>query len=181
MRAVNAWSHPWQTKLRGVLALAASIAPGLGTPAPAHAASAIQMRTIHPRRGIGVIHLGESHRGVDRTLGWGRRITHGPDVGLYVYRSGELTLEVSYEDTRVASMSTNSRSAVLYGHLLDEGLSVLEPILSARGWTVLTCDGEVFTALLPGGPGTGIAWKNGRLHEVVIDEGGSWGQQCEPP
>jgi hypothetical protein len=26
--------------------------------------------------------------------------------------------------------------------------------------------------LLPGGPGTGIAWKHGRLHEVVIDGGG---------
>jgi len=41
------------------------------------------------------------------------------------------------------------------------------------------CDHEAFTTLLPGGPGTGISWKHGRLHEVVIDGGGSWGQQCE--
>src|ERR1700688_841674 len=58
---------------------------------------------------------------------------------------------------------------------LSAGLAIFELLLKARRWQVFRCNHEAFTTLLPGGPGTGISWKHGRLHEVVIDAGGSWG------
>ena len=158
-----------------VITVAAGSAPGT-----AQGYSAAQLETVHPRHGIGVVFLGESRRRVQHALGAGHRITHGPNAGAYDYRSGRLTVELDYGKGHVDFVSTDSPAAVLYGHTLREGLSILEPIATGHGWTVLSCDGEVFTTLLPGGPGTGIAWKNGHLHEVVIDQGGSWGQQCEP-
>lgn len=77
------------------------------------------------------------------------------------------------------SISTSLPSAVLFGHHLGRGVGFFEKLLKAHNWHVFRCDHEVFTTLLPGGPGTGIAWRHGRVHEVVIDGGGSWGQQCE--
>ena len=61
-----------------------------------------------------------------------------------------------------------------------EGLAKLKPILIAHGWKVLSCQGETFTDLGQGGPGTGIAWRGGKLDFVQIDAGGSVGDACLP-
>jgi hypothetical protein len=83
--------------------------------------SATQLETVHPRRGIGVVFLGESRRRVQHALGAGHRITHGPNAGAYDYRSGRLTVELDYGEGHVDFVSTDSPVAVLYGHALREG------------------------------------------------------------
>jgi hypothetical protein len=137
--------------------------------------------SIHPRLGIGPVRLDETHRKVDAALGPGQLIKGGIHDGAYGYRSGSITVEVSYDaQGHVNGVNTASGAALLFGHRLREGLGVLKPILRAHGWRVLSCHGETFTALIPGGPGTGIAWKNGKLDEVQIDAGGSIGEECLP-
>ena len=42
------------------------------------------------------------------------------------------------------------------------------------------CQGETFTFVDLGGPGTGIAWRNDQLDEAYITGGGSIGDQCLP-
>jgi hypothetical protein len=152
--------------------------------------------TIHPngpatKRGIGVVYLNETLAQVTRALGSGHKVSSGAMEGFsfatYRYRSGSITIEVDYgaehgaqlgPPEEVNSISTSSPDAVLFGHRMGQGVRVLEPILKRHSWRVLRCHGEVFTPRIPGGPGTGISWKKGRLHEVVIDAGGSWGEQC---
>jgi hypothetical protein len=168
----------------------------------AQAARSAGVETIYPSgpdaaRGIGAVRLDEKLTTVARALGPGTLVHAGTQEGfgpaeqfkeaLYRYRSGTITIEVDYGEgatepgvaNSVSSISTSSPSAVLFGHRLSAGLATFEPLLKARRWRVFRCSHEVFTTLLPGGPGTGISWKHGRLHEVVIDGGGSWGQQCE--
>jgi hypothetical protein len=146
----------------------------------AQASAARQATTVVPRIGIGGVRLEEPRSAVERALGRGKRIAKGPRAGEYRYRSSALGVVVDYNsEGLVDSVSTTSREARLYGHRLGEGLHALRRVLRAHGWRVYACDSRVFTLLLPGGPGTGIAWRNGVLDEVVIDGGGSWGQQCE--
>jgi hypothetical protein len=185
----------------GVACVAAVVAT-TSVPSHAEAASGAGIETIYPSgpeaaRGIGVVRLGEKLATVARALGPGTLVHAGTQEGfspseqfkeaLYRYRSGTITIEVDYGEgatepgvaNEVSSISTSSPSAVLFGHRLSAGLATFEPLLKARRWHVFRCHHEAFTTLLPGGPGTGISWKHGRLHEVVIDGGGSWGQQCE--
>lgn len=159
--------------------------------------------TVYPggpaaERGIGPVRLNETLTKVEQVLGPGTLVHAGTEEGFtpteqfkevdYRYRSGSIPIEVDYGEAEdapggpanvVDSISTSSPSAVLFGHRLGRGVGFFEKLLTAHHWHVFRCDHEVFTTLLPGGPGTGIAWKHGRVHDVVIDSGGSWGQQCE--
>jgi hypothetical protein len=126
--------------------------------------------TVIPRIGIGPVKLGERHRSVDQSLGKGRLQHGGTYDGYYRYRSGSIAVEVSY----------TSGAALIFGHRLSQGLAGLKPIFRAHHWMILSCQGETFTFLEPGGPGTGIAWRAGRLDDVQIDAGGSIGEACLP-
>lgn len=150
-----------------------------------------QLATVHPsgpasHRGIGIVRLNETLANVTRALGAGHKITSGVDGGFayaaYNYRSGPVRLEVDYGAAEgalpgatadhVTGVVTSSPSAILYGHRLSEGLAALKPIFRAHHWHIDSCRGRVFTALSPGGPGTGIEWNKGRLERVQIDVGG---------
>jgi hypothetical protein len=159
--------------------------------------------TVYPngpaaKRGIGPVRLEQTLAQVEQALGAGTLVHAGTEEGftpaeqfkdaVYRYRSGSITIEVDYGEAEgqpggpanvVDSISTSSPSTLLFGDRLARGVGFFEKLLKPRHWHVFRCDHEVFTTLLPGGPGTGIAWKHGRVHEVVIDGGGSWGQQCE--
>ena len=105
----------------------------------------------------------------------------GFDVGAFRYRSGSITILVSYDSTRhVDGVMTHSRAALLYGHRLDEGLPTLRAVVRKRRWMILSCQGETFTFVYPGGPRTGIAWRSAKLDEVFVTGGGSVGEQCLP-
>ncbi len=138
------------------------------------------------------MHLTEPFTDVIEALGKGRKLTSDreEDEGYAEYRflSGPISINIGFgpehqglfgPPSEVDSISTTSRSAILLGHKLSRGLALFRALLRRRHWTLMHCDGEIFTSLLPGGPGTGIAWRAGRLNDVVIDVGGSWGQQCE--
>jgi hypothetical protein len=133
---------------------------------------------VFPRVGIGAVRLAEKKQSVDHALGKGQLQHGGSWDNWYRYRSGSITLEVTYDRGRVAGVDTTSRAALLFGHRLSDGLAKLKPIFRARHWMILSCQGETFTFLEPGGPGTGIAWRSGRLDEVQIDGGGSIGEAC---
>jgi hypothetical protein len=154
-----------------MMAVASSVALGAGD----HAI------TVTPRIGIAGVRLNEKPAAVQAELGHGRRIRHGGWSGYDSYRSGSITVLVAYGAGRVDGVDTQSRGALLYGHPLRQGLAKLKPILRAHGWRVLSCQGETYTDLGQGGPGTGIAWRDGRLDYVQIDDGGSIGDACEPP
>jgi hypothetical protein len=137
--------------------------------------------TVIPRIGIGPVKLGERHRSVDQSLGKGRLQHGGTYDGYYRYRSGSIAVEVSYDPTgHVNGVNTTSGAALIFGHRLSQGLAGLKPIFRAHHWMILSCQGETFTFLEPGGPGTGIAWRAGRLDDVQIDAGGSIGEACLP-
>ena len=119
-------------------------------------------------------------RAVEAELGPGRYIRRGGWAGYYAYRSGSITVFVGYGAGRTDAIDTRSRAALVYQHPLREGLAKLKPILIAHGWKVLSCQGETFTDLGQGGPGTGIAWRKGKLDFVQIDAGGSVGDACLP-
>jgi hypothetical protein len=187
--------------MRRVLLVGCCFACLSGDVASAQAGSALV--TVYPsgpaaERGIGPVRLNETLTQVEQALGPGTLVHAGTEGGVtpgqqfkeadYRYRSGSIPIEVDYGEAEgppgglanvVDSISTSSPSAVLFDHRLGRGVEFFEKLLKARHWHVFRCDHEVFTTLLPGGPGTGIAWKHGRVHEVVIDAGGSWGQQCE--
>ena len=162
------------------MALLASIAGG--APARALTAREVQLVTIHPEgsashRGIGPVRLEESQANVTRALGSGHMISTGNEIGEtfteYHYRSGSITLEVVYGSGLVAGVDTTSPRAILFGHRLSTGLPAFRSILRGRrGWRIDSCNHRVFTALAPGGPGTGIEWKAGKLELVQIDVGG---------
>jgi hypothetical protein len=170
------------------------LAPNVGSAAPPQGVSALT--TIHAEgpatdRGIGVVHLNELFTQVTEALGNGRKLTSGSEeqAGYAEYRfvSGPISINVGFgpeheafvgPPVEVDSISTSSPTAVLLGHKLSRGLALFKPLLRRRHWNVSHCGGELFTSLLPGGPGTGIAWKSGRLTKAVIDTGASWGQQC---
>jgi hypothetical protein len=164
----------------------------------ADASSSRSLETIHPagrasQRGIGPVRLNEQLAAVNLALGPGTLISRGTSFGYsyasYRYHSGQLTIEVDYGAANGAQtgppveadeISTSSPSATLYGRPLSAGLAAFSPTFRAHGWTVLSCRGETFTQLGPGGPGTGIAWRDGRLDYIQVDDGGSIGDQCEP-
>jgi hypothetical protein len=187
--------------MRRVLLLGCCLACLSGGVAHAEAGSALV--TVYSggraaERGIGPVRLNQTRTQVEQALGGGTLVHAGKEEGLtpaqqikeadYRYRSGSISIEVDYAEAEgspggpanvVDSISTSSPSAVLFGHRLARGVKYFEKLLNGRHWHIFRCEHEVFTTLLPGGPGTGIAWKHGRVHEVVIDAGGSWGQQCE--
>jgi hypothetical protein len=154
------------------------------------ASSSGSPEAIHPsgraeHRGIGRVRLNERMAAVNRALGPGKLLSRGTSYGFsyadYRYRSGSLTIEVDYgagngaqtgPPVEVDGISTSSPSATLYGHRLSDGLAALEPIFRAHHWRIDSCHGRVFTALAPGGPGTGIEWNRGHLETVQIDDGG---------
>lgn len=76
------------------------------------------------------------------------------------------------------AIDTTSRSALIYGRPLREGLTTLRPVFRAHGWSIVSCDGEIYSDLGRGAPGTGIAWRAGKLDYVQIDAGGSIGDAC---
>lgn len=177
------------------LIVAMSLAvPNVGSAAPLQGVSALA--TIHAEgpasdRGIGVVHLNELFTQVTQALGNGRKLTsvseeHG-GYAEYSFVSGPISIDVGFgpeheafvgPPVEVNSISTSSPTALLLGHKLSRGLALFKPLLRRRHWHLSHCGGEVFTSLLPGGPGTGIAWKSGRMTKAVIDTGASWGQQC---
>jgi hypothetical protein len=136
--------------------------------------------TVIPRVGIGPVRLNEKQGSVTESLGKGRLVRHGEYAGYYAYRSGSITILVGYSGGRADGINTTSRSALIYGRPLGQGLEKLKPVLLAHRWTIVSCGGETFTMLGQGGPGTGIAWRAGRLDNVQIDPGGSIGDQCMP-
>lgn len=139
-----------------------------------------KLDSIVPRVGIGVVRLGEPRASVELALGTGRLQRRGTYSGSYAYRSGRITVLVTYGLSRVIAIDTLSRSALLYHRQLREGLIKLRPVFIKHHWQILTCLGETFTDLGQGGPGTGIAWRNGRLDYVQLDAGGSVGDACLP-
>jgi hypothetical protein len=154
------------------------------------ASSPRSLEVIHPsgravQRGIGPVRLNEQLTVVNRALGPGKLLGRGTSFGYtyadYRYRTGTVTMEVDYGAANGAAtgppvevdlISTSSPSATLYGKPLSDGLVALEPIFRAHHWRIDSCRGRVFTALAPGGPGTGIEWNHGRLETVQIDDGG---------
>ena len=154
----------------GLLGLASSVALAASHPAI----------RIAPRIGIAGVRLNEKRSAVEAELGPGRYIRHGGWAGYYAYGSGSVTVFVGYGAGRADAIDTRSRAALVYRHPLREGLAKLKPILIAHGWKVLSCQGETFTDLGQGGPGTGIAWRGGKLDFVQIDAGGSVGDACLP-
>lgn len=144
--------------------------------------AAAQLVTIHPEgvasnRGIGPVRLEESQADVTRALGAGHEVESGTEFGEiysgYNYRSGTITIEVGYVSGLVSGVSTKSPKAILFGHRLSDGARIFRSILRHRhGWRIDSCHHRTFTALAPGGPGTGIEWKNGRPILVMIDAGG---------
>jgi hypothetical protein len=150
--------------------------------ASARTSRAVRLVTIHPEgsashRGIGPVRLEEHQADVTRALGSGHKISSGTEVGEtfteYRYRSGSVTLKVVYGNGLVAGVDTTSPSAVLFGRPLSKGLAAFRAILRGRrGWRIDSCNHRVFTALAPGGPGTGIEWNAGKLEYVKIDVGG---------
>jgi hypothetical protein len=136
--------------------------------------------TVTPRVGIAGVRLGERQTSVRRSLGKGRLQHPGSYAGYYAYRSGSITVLVSYSAGRVDGVDTRSPSALIYGHPLRRGLAKLRHVLRVHGWRAVTCGGETFTMLGQGGPGTGIAWRAGKLDYVQIDGGASIGDQCLP-
>lgn len=143
---------------------------------------AVQLATIHPegnaaQRGIGPVRLEEPQSNVTRTLGAGHKVMSGSEAGEsfseYRYHSGSITIEVAYGKGLVTGIDTTSPDAIMFGHRLTEGLSAFKSILHGRhGWRVDSCNHRVFTALAPGGPGTGIEWDAGKLKLAQIDVGG---------
>jgi len=150
--------------------------------AVAHAGNSPRLVTIHAEgaashRGIGPVRLEEPRSTVTRALGLGRETESGTQAGEtyagYDYRIGAITLEVGYSNGLVSGVSTHSAHVILFGHPLSDGLEVFRHILHGRrGWRIDECHMRAFTALAPGGPGTGIEWKNGRPKLVMIDAGG---------
>jgi hypothetical protein len=169
--------------MRRILLLGGCLACLSGGVASAQAGSALV--TVYPsgpaaERGIGPVRLNETLTQVERALGRGTLVHTGTEEGFtaaeqskeadYRYRSGSISIEVDYGEAEgtpggpadvVDSISTSSPSAVLFGHRLGKGVKFFEKLLKARHWHVFRCNHEVFTTLLPGGPGTGIAWKHG--------------------
>lgn len=137
--------------------------------------------TIEPRVGISGVRLNDTQRSVRRLLGKGRYLRHGEWSGYYSYPSGSIKVFVSYGSGLVDAVDTESRSALIYGRPLSEGLAKLKPVFRAHGWSILSCQGETYTDLGQGAPGTGIAWRAGKLDYVQIDDGGSIGDACLPP
>lgn len=158
----------------------------LAMPAPTDASAdmtlgARQAVTVVPRVGIGRVHLGERRTRVERQLGPGHVERRGVDRGSVRYRSGAIAILVSYDGRgRVDGVMTHARRAILYGHRLGAGLAKLRPVIRAHHWKIFSCRGETFTFVLPAGPGTGIAWRSGRLDEVFVTGGGSVGEECLP-
>jgi hypothetical protein len=165
-----------------VVAVAVSVLAVLGvlTPAAVEALSAsTRAITITPHVGIGSVKLGETHTAVDRALGKGFLQRKGLFAGSYKYRSGAITIYVTYGPKKRASgVNTASSAALIYGHRLWEGQKKLTPVLHRHGWVAGVCSGLPFTELTTGGPGTGIIWKYGRIHEALVGPGGG---QCLPP
>ncbi len=141
-----------------------------------------QLVTIHPEgrasaRGIGLVRLEEPQARVTEQLGPGHLVSRGTELGEpvaeYKYRSGSITIEVGYGNGLVTGVSTTSSKAVLFGRPLSDGVRTFTKILHGRrGWRVDHCRHRTFTALAPGGPGTGIEWKSGQVKLVMIDVGG---------
>ena len=141
-----------------------------------------QLVTIHPEgpassRGIGLVRLEEPQARVTEELGAGHLVSSGREFGElvaeYTYRSGPIKLEVGYGNGLVTGISTTSDKAILFRHPLSDGLQRFAQILRGhRGWRVDHCHHRAFTALAPGGPGTGIEWRAGKATLVMIDVGG---------
>lgn len=169
----------WLVGMSAVALLAGTVVIARANAGPSRAT---RLATIHAEgaeshRGIGLVRLDESHAQVTRALGPGRKVSSGSDAGEsfadYRYRSGPIVLTVTYATGRVVGVDTRSPGAILFGHRLSEGLSTFKAILRHRhGWRIDACNYRVFTALAPGGPGTGIEWKAGKLELVQIDVGG---------
>jgi hypothetical protein len=136
--------------------------------------------SLVPGKGIGVVRLNEKRSAVTNALGKGRTIRRGSNAGLVQYRSATIDIEVSYGGGLVDGVNTSSRGALIYGRPLSEGLKRLRPVFRSHHWSVVSCRGESYTMLGQGGPGTGIAWRHGRLDYVQIDPGGSIGDWCLP-
>lgn len=169
--------------MRGsVVLFSCAVACVMAPAAVARTNPAARLVTIHPegaapQRGIGLVHLEETQAAVAQALGAGHQTESGVQDGeTYAgvnYRIGSVTLEVGYTDGLVSGVSTKSSGVILFGHPLSDGLKVVRRILHGRrGWRIDACHHSVFTALAPGGPGTGIEWKNGKLKLLMIDVGG---------
>lgn len=156
-----------------VIAGLLSPAPGVGLNASTRAI------TIFPHVGIGTVKLGETHAAVDRAHGKGSLQRRGMFMGSYKYRSGAITIYVTYgPKKRVSGVSTANGAALVYGRRLWDGQHKLAPILHRHGWADSVCEGLPFTELTSGGAGTGIIWKQGKTHEAMVGPGSG---QCLPP
>ena len=179
------WSLRWP-KLMRRLAIVAAVAAVVPTLAAGTAVGAAddgkQLVTIHPEgrasaRGIGVVRLEEPQARVTERLGPGHLVSSGTElrepVAQYTYRSGSITIDVGYGSGLVSGVSTTSEQAILFGHPLSDGLRTFRRVLQGRrGWRIDHCHHRSFTALAPGGPGTGIEWRAGKVKLVMIDVGG---------
>jgi hypothetical protein len=168
-------------RLLSAAAIAAAVS-ALGS-SPAVALTSRELRTIHPdgpesKRGIGPVYLGESQANVEAILGPGREdgapsSFEGETMTAFDYDAAGVELEVGYTNGAVNGVDTKSRAAILFGHPLADGLSTFRRLLRhRRHWRVDSCHHRTFTAIVPGGPGTGIEWRAGQALLVMVDVGG---------
>lgn len=168
--------------MRNVPAIALGLLALAVAPAAAEAESLDVLRAIHAEgpaseRGIGPVRLEQTEAAVTGAVGPGRLVAKGFAFGErfseYDYRVGGIKLEVVFDSGLVSVISTSSPAARLFGHPLREGLGYFRRLLRhRRHWRVDTCHGRSYTALAPGGPGTGIEWRSGRASLVMVDVGG---------
>jgi hypothetical protein len=163
-----------------IVAVSVLTALGLVAPVAVQALSAsTRAITAFPHVGIGIVKLKESHSAVDRALGRGVVQRRGQFAGTYKYRSGAITIYVNYGPKKLASgVNTANNNAIIYGHRLWEGQKKLVGVLHHHGWTDSVCEGLPLTELTTGGPATGIIWKRGAVHEVLVGPGSG---TCLPP
>jgi hypothetical protein len=162
--------------------LLTALAIGL-LPSGAAAITSKELRTIHPegrasQRGIGPARLEQTQAAVTAELGPGlltepTSTEGGETYSGYRYDAAGITIEVVYCNAVVCGVTTKSPGAIMFGHPLRDGLATFRRLLEHRPhWHIDSCHHHVYTALAPGGPGTGIEWRAGRVNLVMIDAGG---------
>ncbi len=125
---------------------------------------------VRPDAAIGPVHLGEPRAGVEQRLGRGQPIQGQPRSGSAGYRSGTITLQVSYgRNGRVEGIETNSSKATLYGRPLSESYRAFRDRLDSKhGWTHFRCqEFRIFTHHIRQST-TAISWYGNKLSVVDV-------------
>lgn len=124
---------------------------------------------VRPDEAIGPVHLGEPRAGVEQRLGRGQPIQGQPRSASPRYRSGTITLQVSYRrNGRVEGIETSSSKATLYGLPLSESYRAFRDRLDSKhGWTHFRCQ-EFRTFTHHSRQSTAISWYGNKLNVVDV-------------